>query len=74
MAGVDLHETYAPVAKMSSIRIILAIVAAEDLELHQTDVDTAFLYGDMDTDVYISQPSGFVEPGKEDWVEKLVWN
>ena len=67
-AGVDFHETYAPVAKMNSIRTILSIVTTEDLELHQADVDTAFLYGEMDTDVYIRQPSGFVEPGKEDWV------
>ncbi len=57
---------------MNSIRMILSIVTTEDLELHQADVDTAFLYGLMDTDVYISQPSGYIEPGKEDMVCHLL--
>ena len=72
VAGIDFDETYAPVAKMNSIRTILSIVTAENLEVQQADVDTAFLYGIMDMDVYVNQPTGFIEPGKADWVCHLM--
>ena len=72
VAGIDFNETYAPVAKMNSIRTILSIVTTEDLELQQADVDTAFLYGIMDMDVYVAQPTGFIEPGKATWVCHLL--
>ncbi|RVW99085.1 Retrovirus-related Pol polyprotein from transposon TNT 1-94 [Vitis vinifera] len=49
----------------------MAIVAHFDLELHQMDVKTAFLNGDLDEEVYMEQPIGFVEVGKEDLVCKL---
>jgi hypothetical protein len=42
-----------------------------DLELQQADVDTAFLYGDMDTELYMKQPTGFIEPGRDRLVCKL---
>ena len=51
--------------------MIMAIVAHFDLELHQMDVKTAFLNGDLDEEVYMEQPTGFVEVGKEDLVCKL---
>ncbi|RVW91887.1 Retrovirus-related Pol polyprotein from transposon TNT 1-94 [Vitis vinifera] len=54
-----------------SFRVIMAIVAHFDLELHQMDVKTAFLNGDLDEEVYMEQPTGFVEVGKEDLVCKL---
>ena len=54
-----------------SFRVIMAIVAHFDLELHQMDVKTAFLNGDLDEEVYMEQPIGFVEVGKEDLVCKL---
>ena len=53
------------------MRIILALVAHYDLELHQMDVKTAFLNGDLDEEVYMNQPKGFLAPGKEDMVSKL---
>ena len=62
---VDFTETFAPVAKMNSIRVLLSIATTHDLELHQADVDTAFLYGDVDAEIYMKQPTGFVGPGKE---------
>jgi transposase InsO family protein len=63
--GVDYKETFAPVAKFTSIRLLLALAAREDYEIHQMDVKTAFLHGDLDVDIYMRQPEGFVEPGKE---------
>ena len=58
--GVDYEETFAPVAKYSSIRTVLAISNELNLEVHQMDVKTAFLNGDIDTDIYMKQPEGFV--------------
>ena len=54
-----------------SLRIIMAIVAHFDLELHHLDVSTTSLNEDLVEDVYMSQPSGFVEVGKEKRVYKL---
>jgi transposase InsO family protein len=69
--GVDFHETFAPVAKFTTIRCILAIGAALDLEMHQMDVKTAFLNGDLEEDIYMVQPEGFVQQGNEHLVCKL---
>jgi hypothetical protein len=57
--GIDYDETYSPVFKLTSLRILLSIGAIYDLEIHQMDVKTAFLNGDIDTDIYIDQPEGF---------------
>ena len=69
--GVDYSETYAPVVKFTSIRALLATVAAHDLELHQMDVVTAFLNGDVDEDIYMEQPSGCIDPTRPNHVCKL---
>jgi hypothetical protein len=63
--GVDFTETFAPVARMPSLRAVLAIAAAQDLEIHQMDVKTAFLHGDLEEDIYMEQPPGFVAPGSQ---------
>jgi len=60
-----------PVSKKDSFIIIMALVAHYDLELHQMDVKTAFLNGDLEKDVYIDQPVGFIKEGKEHMVCKL---
>ncbi|KJZ70698.1 hypothetical protein HIM_09922 [Hirsutella minnesotensis 3608] len=57
--GIDYSETFASVVKPESYRTIFAIAAAEDLEIEQMDVKTAFLYGDIDEEVYLEQPQGF---------------
>ena len=57
--GVDYDETYAPVFKFTSLRTILTIGATLDMEIHQMDVKTAFLNGEIDTDIYINQPPGY---------------
>ncbi|RYE20331.1 MAG: hypothetical protein EOP45_11235, partial [Sphingobacteriaceae bacterium] len=69
--GVDYKETFSPVSKKDSLRIVMAMVAHYDLELHQMDVKTAFLNGNLDEEVFMDQPEGFVVDGKEHMVCKL---
>ena len=57
--------------KHSSIRTLLSFVAMHDYELEQLDVKTAFLHGELEEDIYIDQPEGFIVPGKENLVCKL---
>ncbi|GJU52716.1 retrovirus-related pol polyprotein from transposon TNT 1-94 [Tanacetum coccineum] len=64
--GVDYNEIFSPVVKMTTIRLVLSIVAAENLHLEQLDVKTAFLHGDLDEDIYMTQPEGFQSAGKEE--------
>lgn len=56
--GVDFTETFAPVVRYDSLRVLLAVVAAKDLELSQFDVQTAFLYGTLDEEIFMELPDG----------------
>jgi len=56
--GVDYGETYAPVAKAATFRLMLALTKAKKLHLHQLDVDSAFPYADLEEDVYMTPPPG----------------
>lgn len=69
--GIDYTDTFSPVSSKDSLRIIMALVAHYNLELHQMDVKTAFLNGELVEDIYMKQPPGFVEKGKEHMVCKL---
>uniref|UniRef100_A0ACD5VA56 Uncharacterized protein n=1 Tax=Avena sativa TaxID=4498 RepID=A0ACD5VA56_AVESA len=69
--GIDYNDVFSPVVKHSSIRTFFSIVAMRDLELEQLDVKTAFLHGELDEEIYMDQPEGFIVPGKEDFVCKL---
>lgn len=57
--GIDYHETFSPVVKYTSIRMILALAAAKKMKLRQFDVKTAFLNGDLEENIYMSQPIGY---------------
>jgi len=63
--GIDYNETFSPVSTKDSFRIIMALVAHYDLKLHQMDVKTTFLNGDLHENVYMAQPEGFIMKGKE---------
>jgi transposase InsO family protein len=63
--GVDFNETFAPVAKFNTIRCILAIGATYDLEMHQMDVKTAYLNPSLQEEIYMDQPKGFIQEGRE---------
>ncbi|WVZ81831.1 hypothetical protein U9M48_029166 [Paspalum notatum var. saurae] len=69
--GIDYNDVFSPVVKHGSIRTLFSIVAMHDYELEQLDVKTAFLHGELEEDIYIDQPEGFVVPGKEDLVCRL---
>jgi len=56
---------------MSYIRVVLALIASLDLEIEQMDVKIAFLHGDLEEEIYMQQPEGFVMKGKENYVCKL---
>ncbi|KAL0315726.1 UNVERIFIED_CONTAM: Retrovirus-related Pol polyprotein from transposon TNT 1-94, partial [Sesamum radiatum] len=62
--GIDYTEIFSPVVKFTTVRIILALTAQFDWELKQMDVKTAFLHGDLDEQIYMCQPSGFIDKEK----------
>lgn len=72
--GVDYTESeiYAPVVKHGSLRVLLSIATALDLELYQMDVTAAFLYGDLKEELYVQQPEGFINKEKPHMVCKLL--
>ena len=69
--GVDYNETFAPVAKLTSLRAILTMAAIQDLELQHMDVKSAFLNGMLKEDIYMAQPEGFAKPEEGHLVCKL---
>ena len=69
--GIDLDETFAPVARLESIRILLAIASHLNFKLYQMDVKSAFLNGMLQEEVYVEQPKDFVNPHRPDDVYKL---
>ncbi|KAL8091706.1 hypothetical protein AgCh_034100 [Apium graveolens] len=70
--GIDFDETFSPVALLKSIRILLAIAAYYDYEIWQMDVKTAFLNGEVEEEVYMTQPEGFLSKGNEHLVYDIL--
>ena len=69
---IDYFDTYAPVARIMSIRVLLALISIYELIAHQMDVKTTFLNGDLDEEVYMEQPESFVHSRNKKKVCKLV--
>ena len=69
--GVDFDETFAPIARLESIRILLAIASHLNFKLYQMDVKNAFLNKMLQEEVYVEQPKGFIDPDRPDDVYKL---
>ena len=65
--SIDFTETFSLVSTKDSLRLIMALVAHFDLELHQMDFKIAFLNGDLSKKVYMLQPEGFKQMGKRTW-------
>ena len=59
--GIDYSETFAPVAKMNSICLVLSLAASQHWSVYQMDVKSAFLHGDLQEEIYMEQPPGFVQ-------------
>ena len=62
--GLDYHETFSPVARLSFIRVLFSIALDQSWPLHQLDVSNAFLYDDLDEQVFMEQPPGYVAQGE----------
>ncbi|KAG8477669.1 hypothetical protein CXB51_027663 [Gossypium anomalum] len=69
--GLDYLETFAPVARLDSIRLLVALAAQKQWKIYQLDVKSAFLNGFLEEEIYIDQPQGFVVSGKEQMVYRL---
>ena len=70
--GEYFFDTYSPVARLTTIRVLLSLAASHHLLVHQMDIKTTFLNGELDEEIYMDQPDGFVVPGLEAKVCKLL--
>ncbi|GJR96199.1 putative ribonuclease H-like domain-containing protein [Tanacetum coccineum] len=70
--GIDYDEVFAPVARIEAIRLFLAFASYMGFKVYQMDVKSAFLYGSIDEEVYVTQPKGFVNPQHPKRVYKVV--
>ena len=69
--GVDYSETFSPVVKASTVRIVLTLAVAKNWPIRQLDINNAFLNGQLEDDVFMVQPEGFIDQEKPDYVCKL---
>lgn len=69
--GIDFEEIFAPVARIETVRFLIALAASNGWEIHHLNVKTAFLHGDLKEDVSVSQPEAFAVKGSEEKVYKL---
>ena len=70
--GLDFFDTYSPVTRITSIRMLIATTAIHNFEIHQMDVKITFLNGDLDEEIYMEQPKGFVVKEQEKKVCRLI--
>nr|GEV70110.1 hypothetical protein [Tanacetum cinerariifolium] len=70
-SGIDYFDTYAPVVRINIIRPLIAMASIHNLIIHHMDVNMAFLNGELDEEVYMNQPQGFIMPGNENKVDLI---
>ncbi|GKC58417.1 zinc finger, CCHC-type containing protein, partial [Tanacetum coccineum] len=71
-SGIDYFDTYASVARITTIRLLIAMASIHNLIIYQMDVKTTFLNSDLEEEVYMNQPHGFIMHGNENKVCKLI--
>ena len=71
MPGIDFGDIFSPVAKVTSIRLLLSVAATFDFEIEQMDVKTEFLHGDLEEEIYMKKPEGFMVKGKKELLCRL---
>ena len=69
--GIDFGDIFSPVAKVTSIRLLLFVVVAFDFEVEQMDLKTTFLHGDLEEEIYMKKPQGFMVKGNKELVCRL---
>ncbi|GKV05988.1 hypothetical protein SLEP1_g17933 [Rubroshorea leprosula] len=75
--GMDFDEVFSPIVRLTTIRVVLTLAASLDLKLEQLDVKAAFLHGDLNEEIYMIQPEGFVEENNRSlvcWLNKLLYD
>jgi hypothetical protein len=70
--GEDFFDTYSLIARLTTIHVLLSLAASHSLLVHQMDVKTAFLNGELEDEIYMTQSDGFIVKGQEDNVCKLM--
>jgi hypothetical protein len=70
--SIDYNEIFAPVARLESVRLLLALAASAGWDVHHMDVKSTFLNGELEEEVYVQQPPGFAATGKEHLVLRLA--
>ena len=68
----DYFDTYSPVARLTTIRVLISLAASHGLLIHQMDIKITFLNGELEKEIYMDQPDGFLSKGQEGKVCKLV--
>ena len=69
---LDYFDTYSPVTRVTSIRMLIALAAVHDLKIYQMDVKTTFFIGELEEEIYMEQPKVLIVPGKAKKVSRLV--
>ena len=64
-AGIDYEESFTPIARLNSLRLLLSLAANCDMEAHHIDIKLGYLSGDLDEEIYMDQLKGFMVPGQE---------
>ena len=69
--GIDYEETFSPVTRFETFRLLLSLAALHDWEIEALDVKTTYLFGELDEEIYMDQPEGFVVKGQKKKVCRL---